>query len=253
MGTKNHGNVGVEEEELMGIILNTLWNFGINTFDPSNVVIEGIGILKPESKKLAREMRYCNTFWNNLHIPSDKSQINVGSSHLVTSRFVRNDWTIEQVITYFIKSRQLDRVRRELLDNRSDITPEEADSAIAYSLYIVAKGWMAEQQLNERSRRYVKMGETHDKGGIDFIDSSKSGEFMDENARVQLRSWRHGYDIRNGTSHDENGNKLLFWAWINGQLFTSDCWKTLCDKKRLSLTREQMAREWEVEFHKSGL
>lgn len=248
MKSQNHGNVEIEEEELMGIILNTLWKFGISTFDPSNVVIEGIGIIKPDVKSLAREMRHCNTFWRNLHVPSDKGQINVGSSHLVTSRFVRNNWTIEEVITYLVKSRQLDRVKRELLDSRPEITPQEADSAIAYSLYIVAKGWVAERQLNELSERYVKMGETHDKGGIDFIDSLKPGEFMDKDARIQLRSWRHGYDIRNGTKHDKNGNKLLFWAWIHGELHTSEDWKALCDQKRVSITRREMARDFEVEF-----
>jgi hypothetical protein len=248
MEPQNHGDVQVTEEKLMGIVLNTLWNFGITTFDGSSLYVPNTGILKPDIKLLAREMRYGNKNWQNLHIPEENGQLSLGSSHLVTTRFNRGDWSIEGVITYLVKSRQLDRVKAELLDERPEITELEADSAISYSLYIVAKGWLAERQLSSLSEKYVKMSETHDKGGIDFIDSQKDGEFMSEDSRIQLRSWRHGYDIRNGTKYDEKGNELLFWAWHNGQLFTSQDWKALCDLKRRSFTREQIAREWEVEF-----
>jgi hypothetical protein len=253
MRTENHGSVEIEEEELIGMVLKTLWSFGIRTFEPSEVV-EDYGILKPPKKmgesvtKLARNIRYASYFWSQLHIPADKSQIKLGSSHLVTSRFVHNNWTVPEVIEYFVRSRQIERIRNEVLATHPDKPPKVIDEAISYSLYLVAKGWVVETQLNDLSDKYVKMGETHDKGGIDFINKELSGQFMDKRAMRQLRSWRHGYDIENGTKHDENGNKLLFWAWIHGELHTSEDWKALCDQKRVSITRKEMARDFEVEF-----
>lgn len=222
MSLKNHGSVGIDAEKLMFIVYSVLEYYDIEVEEPK---FDFVGILKPDVAKLTKTIREnCDSF-KNLSIPLENGQITTDGRQMVTSRFVNGDYIVEKVIAHIVESGQFAQIFDEVMDARPKEDPKDVQKAISYALYIVAKGWVAERQLNNLSERYDKMWETHDLAGIDFQDLQKSTPKVP--AYVQLRSFLYGHYSGNTSGTDSKGNKLLFWAWIGGDLWTCDDSKEL--------------------------
>lgn len=182
---------------------------------PPLEVQPGVGVIKYARAAPARKFRKYNSTFQNLTIK--ETQAREGGRSVVTPVAVRENWTVEEVINSLIESGAVD----QMIDEQAEVVGDRefAEFDVTYSLYIVAKGWVAEQQVDEYVDFLAKMGVSHDVGGIDFQNLKKSVPKVP--AYSQLRSWTWARESNNA-SETENGIPVMYYGWHEGELILSE-------------------------------
>jgi len=171
----------------------------------------------------SRIVRENNTNFKNLSLPELEGSVNQTGKELFTSRFVWSGMTLQAAVAYVLDSGQFEDAVDELIKNRESWDRETCQAVMSYNLYIVAKGWLAERQMADKSD-LSKLWETNDIAGQDF---------QQNDTFIQLKSWTFG--LNNGNPNvDNHGNKVVYYCWIDGEIKWSEDYteltKEMCDK-----------------------
>ncbi len=184
---------------------------------PPLEVQPGVGVLKYARANPARKFRKYNNTFQNLTIPYEKGQSQKGGANVVTARAVAGNWSVAEVVDYLIDKGDIDQMINEQTEKVGE--REFAELDVTYSIYIVSKGWLAEQQVNESVDFLAKMGESHDVGGIDFQNLNKSTPTTP--VYEQLRSWTWARESKNA-NETEKGISVMYYGWHEGKLILSE-------------------------------
>lgn len=210
---KSHTTDGRTEAEILQTAARTFEEAGYD-FPPLEVQ-PGVGVIKYARSNQARKFRKYNSTFQNLTIK--ETQARGGGSSVVTPVAVRDNWAVGEVIDSLIESGAVD----QMIDEQAEVIGDRefAEFDVTYSLYIVSKGWVAEQQVDKSVDYLAKMGVSHDVGGIDFQDLQKSTP--KNPVYVQLRSWTWARESGNA-SETEKGISVMYYGWHEGELILSE-------------------------------
>jgi len=217
MGKITHTAVRRTEAEIAELTASTLGEHGFEFFPMFEV--PGVGVEKYARALESWKFRQYNSLWNRLDLPSSAGQTEQTGASAVTPRILWDDWTVEEVISHFCENGTIDLLKRQQTAF-AEGEPWLAGWDVAHSVYTVAKGWVAEQQVNERVDWLAKMGESHDVGGIDF-------QFVGEGADPQNPSYRQLRPLSWGVWESNpdvtaRGVPVLYYGWVNGELILGD-------------------------------
>jgi len=210
----SHTEVGRTEAEILEEIAVAFEARGYD-FPPFEAV-RGVGLRKYIRADRAAEFRAVNPTFKGLSIPYAKGFSSDGGASVLTPRFVRGEWSLAGVINYLIDEGLIDQMIDEWSEKLDH--PEFAEGDVLYSIYIVAKGWVAEAQVDQHVDELSKMGESHDIGGIDF---QKTDSDPEKPEYVQLRSWTWAAMSKDADKTDK-GIPVVYYGWHNGELILSD-------------------------------
>lgn len=163
-----------------------------------------------------------------------------GSSEgsVFTARFVSGGFTVAEAVDYLIEEGWVESaVKAEM--GRSDLPREDAEAAVSMALARVAVGWVAER-ITADSDRFAKMSEENDMAGQDFYDRN-SDEL------VQLRRWTFGrWHAGAGETTDENGNPIVYYADIGGEVvYSRDYTDLTADLREYhGVTNDELETAW---------
>lgn len=178
-----------------------------------------IGVRKWDFANESRLVREGNQAFKSWNLPRNKGNVSQSNKSVFTSRFVWSDMSVEEAVRYVIESGQFAEAVSELKENRPSWDSDFCQAVMTYNLYIVAKGWLAESQMADKSEM-SKLWETNDLAGQDF---------QADDTFIQLKSWTFG--LHNGNPNtDDNGNKVVYYAWIDGEINWSEDYTDLTDK-----------------------
>lgn len=178
-----------------------------------------IGVRKPDFANYARQVRESNSAFKSWNLPREKGNVNQTDKSVFTSRFVHGNYTVESAARHVIESGQFEEAVSELMNHDESVDRQIAEMVMSYNLYIVAKGWVAESQMADKSD-LSKLWETNDLAGQDFQDADTF---------IQLKSWTFG--LHNGNPNtDSHGNKVVYYGWTDGEIKWSEDYTDITDE-----------------------
>jgi len=237
----SHTQVGRTEAEIMEAVAMAFEDRGYN-FPPFDVV-RGVGFRKYIRADEARKFREHNPTFQGLSVPYSKGFSSDGGASVLTPRFVRGEWSLAGVINHLIDEGLID----QMIDEQTEFVGDRdfAEGDVLYSIYIVAKGWVAELQVDSHIENLSKMGESHDIGGIDFQNVEKSTP--EKPAYVQLRSWTWAA-ISGDADETDNSIPVVYYGWHNGKLILSESGYDIRRIVSKELPVKERQREYEFLF-----
>lgn len=126
---------------------------------------------------------------------------------VTTSRFVNREMTVEEAIQELDERGMIEGALNEIFQ----ITRDKAKSLdiLQYTLWLFAKGWVAERALASGDR-FKKVAESQDIGGQDFYDS-------DRDEYIQLKAVSHGFrayqDSGGRGNHSVDGTTVAYYQF----------------------------------------
>jgi len=210
-------DVKLDNAEVMNIVFTSMEMHG---YTIPALEIDNVGVLKPCGEngesvhKQAHYVMSVNEHIREFSIPQENGQLVTEGKEMVTSRYVWGNWTISEVVNHLVKTGQVSSALDEMVEYQPQKSQEFHEQVIVWAIFLAAKGWQAERELDVHSERYAKMWETHDLAGTDFKDTQ-------ENEDVNLKSYTFGRFKRQDEGYLESGQKLLFWAIIDGKMMVS--------------------------------
>lgn len=199
---------------------------------------DSIGVRKPDFANYARQVRESNSAFKSWSLPREKGTVNQTDKSVFTSRFVNGNYTVEEAVNHLIESGQFEEAVSELMNHDESVNRQIAEMVMSYNLYIVAKGWVAERQMADKSEM-SKLWESNDLAGQDF----QMGDTF-----IQLKSFTFG--LHNGNPNtDDNGNKVVYYGWTDGEIKWSEDYTDVTDEiKDNAMVNFETLRDYEW-FH----
>lgn len=177
---------------------------------------EDIGITLDVSKRvseLIRNYRFPFSLERDLEGYFGESE---GSSNVTTQK-IRKQWNLTEVLSFLKQTGQLEDAL-EMIEHVRDPDDPDAVTILVYAIATYAKGWLAEQTLNQTDW-FSKGSTSQDEGGIDgYVDGEPAQ--VGSITRINSRS----------NSKIEGSDRLeLFYHWHNGELVVAsyDDWKKM--------------------------